>query len=300
MTDTSDEDRGQSTETERPIRAATLGGGELVLIFGLAVAYVFFYLWFKSNAPFWFPADEDTDGLARAGQFGDMFGAVNAFVSGVAMLAVLGTLLLQRRQNILQAHSLEEARVQIVNQQRATERELRLSGKDYIERNKPVVFCDRVEHPADENNFHYVMRNVGGGFAVNVYFLDGDHDGPPIPLGSLSSGEARRLPARVNMGTVRGAGGTVFILVAEGPVSRTTQWTPTLNYRTSDISVHDGGQVLHRVAQVENPPTRGVHQPLSVFLENNKVGLLRQLTEFGVLPGALTESQSESPGAESE
>jgi hypothetical protein len=43
-------------------------------------------------------------------------------------------------------------------------RQTELSEKDYVERNKPIVFTDRVEG-------HYVVRNVGGGYAVNAYYF---------------------------------------------------------------------------------------------------------------------------------
>ena len=52
-------------------------------------------------------------------------------------------------------------------QTRAIVRQTTLAEKDYIERHKPIVLLDRWEHPEKEGNYHYVIRNVGGGFAVS-------------------------------------------------------------------------------------------------------------------------------------
>jgi precorrin-2 methylase len=54
----------------------------------------------------------------------------------------------------------------------AIARQTALAEKDYIERNKPIVLLDRWEHPEKEGNYHYVLRNVGGGFALNVYYFE--------------------------------------------------------------------------------------------------------------------------------
>jgi hypothetical protein len=46
------------------------------------------------------------------------------------------------------------------------------------------VFIDRNEHQGPESLSLYVVRKVGGGFAVNVYFIDRDDLGlTPVPLG---------------------------------------------------------------------------------------------------------------------
>src|SRR5688572_5866648 len=44
-----------------------------------------------------------------AGQFGDMYGVLNAFVSGLAMAGVILALFLQRDQNVMQARELKAA-----------------------------------------------------------------------------------------------------------------------------------------------------------------------------------------------
>jgi len=52
-------------------------------------------------------------GIANAGIFGDMFGAFNAFVSGLAMLGVIAAILLQRDQNRMQAQELKLQRQEL-------------------------------------------------------------------------------------------------------------------------------------------------------------------------------------------
>ena len=47
-----------------------------------------------------------------------------------------------------------------------------LAQLEHIQRNKPVVYIDRVEHSHDPTNYHYVLHNAGGGFAINVYMYD--------------------------------------------------------------------------------------------------------------------------------
>ena len=48
-----------------------------------------------------------------SGQFGDMFGAFNAVVSGIAMLGVVAAILLQREQNRMQAEELHFQRLEL-------------------------------------------------------------------------------------------------------------------------------------------------------------------------------------------
>jgi hypothetical protein len=240
-----------------------------------------------------------TTGLQRGGLFGDMFGAFNALVSGLAMLGVVVAILLQREQNRMQAQELklqrqelQETREELKGQREALEAQnvhaqaqaqaaqdqLGRWDKDYIERNKPVVFSDRAEDREDRGgNYHYVMRNVGGGFAVNVYFIDAAHPfETPLALGSLAPNAERQMPMAVNRALASAENGLRHLLIAEGPATRTTQWTPTLNFRTADNDIRKG-QVQHRVARVQNPSPAGEPQPLRVFLENNRLNLLTQL-----------------------
>lgn len=161
-------------------------------------------------------------------------------------------------------------------QKAAAQAQLHFTSKDYIERNKPVVYSDLWEDPEREGAYHYVVRNVGGGFALNVYFLEAG--GFPFTIGALAAGTERRLPAILNQELVEARGGASHILVAEGPFSRTTQWTATLNYRTPE---QDGrhGQVEHANAIPRVPPPRGENQTLVQYLDNNSRSLFEQLDQ---------------------
>jgi hypothetical protein len=168
---------------------------------------------------------------------------------------------------------------------RAGQRQIQLAEKDYIERNKPIVFADRV---ADAYGGHeYVMRNVGGGFAVNVFFVPSDAtpdtsgQWPVRALGSLSANSERRLPEELNRALCDSANIPVpHLLIAEGPYSRTTQWTPTLNYRSANYDPREG-HVEHRVATVAHPSARFQNQLLADFLKQNAADLFTQLKRLG-------------------
>lgn len=256
--------------------------GALIVYAVLAVAYGFIAL-------------KLAGGLSSAGQFGDMFGAFNAFVSGIAMLGVVAAILLQREQNRMQAEELRlqrqelaETRAELQGQKEALQSQASAAkdqlarwDKDYIERNKPVVFCDRWEDPNNARNFYYVMRNVGGGFAINVYFIDASEPTAiALALGSLASNSERKMPEAVNDALVAASAGARHILIAEGAPSRTTQWTPTLNYRTAANDIRRG-HVQPRVADVAAPASRDEPQSLMEFRHNNQRALLDQLNQFG-------------------
>jgi hypothetical protein len=169
--------------------------------FWIAIAvYTLLYVVYALGARYGLGASD------KAGEFGDMFGAVNAYVSGLAMFGVLIAILLQRDQNIMQAvelrAALREAKEQTAAfraQVKTAEEKAALDGKTYIEGNKPIVFCDRVGR-SDGVGFDYVMRNVGGGFAINVYFIAEDAPVPPtgeLPvraLGSLAADAEKPFP----------------------------------------------------------------------------------------------------------
>jgi hypothetical protein len=156
------------------------------------------------------------------------------------------------------------------------------SRKESIQQNKPIVFADRREDLTNEGDYHYFIRNVGGGFAVNVYCLyEDDPQAHPTPLGSLRPGEERPFPYRFDRALCEASAGAPFVLIAEGPFSRTTQWTPTLNWRTDHTNIVLGdGQVHHRLAGVKVPPPRFKDQSLGAFLEGNMVALQSQLRAF--------------------
>ena len=59
----------------------------------------------------------------KRGQFGDMFGAVNALFSGLAFAGLIITLILQRRELSLQRDELEQTREELKNQREEFEKE---------------------------------------------------------------------------------------------------------------------------------------------------------------------------------
>ena len=147
-----------------------------------------------------------------------------------------------------------------------------LAQTEHIQRNKPVVYIDRVEHSNDPTRYHYVLHNVGGGFAINVYVYDQSLNGA-VAVGSLASGEQRVLPEAINRQLSDSRAGARYLVLAEGPFSRTAQWTPTLNLRTPTEAA-DRGQVIHAAPMektAESP--RFQYQSAADFLRPNETRL---------------------------
>jgi hypothetical protein len=154
-----------------------------------------------------------------------------------------------------------------------------LAQTEHIQRNKPVVYIDRVEHSHDPTNYDYVLHNVGGGFAINVYVYD-ESLSVAMAVGSLASGEQRVLPADLNRQLSDGHAGSRYLVLAEGPFSRTAQWTPTLNLRTP-TEASDGGQVVHAAPMettAESP--RFQYQSAADFLRPNETRLRAALASL--------------------
>jgi hypothetical protein len=105
------------------------------------------------------------------------------------------------------------------------EGEVRAASHARWQDNKPIVFTDRRDDP-DKGAGHYrnVIRNVGGGFAVNVYCLTGDDLKHPNiwSLGALAAQHERVLDPESPFDEPH-------IIVAEGLHTRTRRWNPTLN-----------------------------------------------------------------------
>jgi hypothetical protein len=238
-------------------------------------------------------------GLPAAGQFGDMFGVVNAFASGLAMVGVAIAVWLQREQVVMQAAELKEAMQQAKQQTAAlnaqlaaAQSQMQLEQKAYVERNKPSVYLDRREDPERRNHSNYVAHNAGGGFAINVFVFDVTL-AEPGAIGSLGSGEERVLPLAINEALQDGAAGKRHLVVAEAPYTRTTQWTATLNLRTSQAGAHRG-QILHAHASLEAQPPRGQHQTLRDYMTANRESFHKQLSELseeGLGPRRLPERE---------
>jgi hypothetical protein len=118
-----------------------------------------------------------------------------------------------------------------------------------LKQNKPVVFTD-VEAGGP------VIRNVGGSFVVNVWYLE--ESGEPVPLGSLGVGEARPPQQIVDR---------PHLLLAEAQPLTGRPWTISINAPV-------GSAVVHSFA-VSKKIDREV--PISEFLTAKRVGLLAQL-----------------------
>ncbi len=106
----------------------------------------------------------------------------------------------------------------------------------HLQANKPIVFTERIVDTADRRAFHYYARNVGGGIAVNVWYVGHDLAGRRIALslGALGPGEKRLLPDTIEPLLCDRPGDFRHAVFAEGIVSRTSRWSVTLNVRGHD------------------------------------------------------------------
>lgn len=133
-----------------------------------------------------------------------------------------------------------EMRAQLLNtrEQLALAREDQAdAARERFRRNKPIVLTDV------DSSGRYVLRNVGGGPALNVYWLpSSSHDTKALPLGGLGVGEERPLP---DVAVIDIAEGSYWshMLIAEGIRTRTRRWSATLNcgfcFTNAPIVVHD-------------------------------------------------------------
>ena len=79
--------------------------------------------WLAAGAAVWF----SLGGLTERGQFGDMFGAVNALFSGLAMAGVIYAVYLQRTELVLQRHELKAQREEMSKTVGAQTRQLHIT-----------------------------------------------------------------------------------------------------------------------------------------------------------------------------
>jgi hypothetical protein len=89
--------------------------------------------------------------------------------------------------------------------------------------NKPVVFAGHNQ----QNEL--IVRNVGGGFAANVYLILREKKGEIKGVGALAAGHEIKVPVAIDnwLGSAKSTG---FVIVAEGLATRTQRWNPTLNW----------------------------------------------------------------------
>jgi hypothetical protein len=114
------------------------------------------------------------------------------------------------------------------------------------------------------------IRNVGGGPALNVFYLASDPGAEPIGLGSLGVGQERQLPHGLSEPTDNWR----HILVAEGLSSRTRRWNPMLNVGIGTaLTAHEVGP-LHEGVRMRDDE----HWTLETFLEKNGTRLRARLS----------------------
>ncbi|MGH2437734.1 MAG: hypothetical protein ACRDFA_12190 [bacterium] len=124
---------------------------------------------------------------------------------------------------------------------------------------------------------HLWIANVGGGPALNVFYLGLDGGHSPIGLGALGVGQERPLPSGLNQPIAVWR----HILVAEGVSSRTRRWNPTLNVGIATaLTAHEIGP-LHDAVKMGDD----AHWTLEMFLAKNGDRLRQRLTEV-TLPAA--------------
>lgn len=136
---------------------------------------------------------------------------------------------------------------------------------------KPLVFTFAKDG-------HLWIANVGGGPALNVFYLNPEIDARPMGLGALGVGQERQLLPGFN----QPPGPWRHILVAEGVSSRTRRWNPTLNVGIeATLTAHEVGP-LHKGVKMRDDTL----WTLDVFLDKNGDRLRKRLEEM-TLPAAM-------------
>ena len=128
----------------------------------------------------------------------------------------------------------------------------RLAETTRGEANRPfaVVDCKRVadteQSPGAQTR--YVIRNVGPGLAVNVFYAVDEDAGLAIrALGALEGRGERTLPDGLEQPLRNARGAThVFVMVAEGIASQVGRWTVTIN------ALLPSGEVAHRFVVLDH------------------------------------------------
>ena len=118
---------------------------------------------------------------------------------------------------------------------------------------KPFVVVERIQ---EGEGWHYYLRNIGPGLAVNVWLVQEQPDGRPQQqtLGSLGPNGSRLLYGPLERRLCAEDGVFPFGLFAEGLVTRTAQWTATVNVRERMRGTEMRNQPLP-VRQTDEPRT---------------------------------------------
>ena len=130
-------------------------------------------------------------------------------------------------------------------------RQCRLAEQMRVDANRPFAVIDRQRMPEAESGggeqVRYVVRNIGSGLAVNVFYVVEDDAGLNIrSMGALAGLADRALSDAVER-PLRAAAGAAhqFVVVAEGLASPSGRWTVTANALLST------GEVAHRIVWLE-------------------------------------------------
>ena len=105
----------------------------------------------------------------KRGQFGDMFGAVNALFSGLAFAGLIITLILQRRELSLQRDELEQTREELKNQ------------REEFEKENETLRYQRFE------NLFYNMLNLQQEIVAGLRYEYGEEQIVTVPIGPDNS-----------------------------------------------------------------------------------------------------------------
>ena len=152
-----------------------------------------------------------------------------------------------------------------------------LAFADHQQSNKPIVFTERAENPQD-GRFHYQIHNVGHGVAINVWYIDETGGERRLrSLGALGAGATRVLIGEVEGHFRNNPGQFRHLLAAEGIITRTAQWTVTINVRGEAA----GSDMQHRLARFE--PVRK-ERSVDKLLEDEWRNFKVQLDEVKLLP----------------
>lgn len=177
-------------------------------------------------------------------------------------------------------------------QAQVSDSQYRLAFAQVRQANKPLVVMDQETRLASFGTYSaYPLRNIGRGLAINVYALVWVGDKARVTsLGAIQPGGERRWSVAVaefwphrSIQRVKETDQRPLtdraVLLAEGLITRTAQWTVTLNV------VLPSWQVVHKTATL---PTRDTAVDVDDLLGQYRDELRRQLDEFA--DGALSSS----------
>lgn len=110
---------------------------------------------------------------------------------------------------------------------------------------KPFVVVERVQDSLGRG-YHYYLRNIGPGLAVNVWIVEDNSDGGPrkSSLGALGPGDSRILSGELEGWLCNQPGTRPFVLLAEALVTRTAQWTATIGWRDREPGTEIQSQLV--------------------------------------------------------